>query len=362
WCHPVNRAWLLVCNGSGEWQIAADCGITQGFGCCRGTEEPGPDHRCDCRASPRGITKTKTSVEEEKSKMTKRSSEKEISAVKETAGTVATNNSECVPGQFWCDQTNFDWIILCDLAGEWRKVLYCGTTLEGAGCCRGPSNPSEQSPTCECPGLSGGTPALSHESSPIDSKFTQPRTIESSNKTPTMMEEKRTEEPQCTPGTYRCRQPFVYGHLEVCNPESVWVISSLCCGPYTCEDPVGDTPAHCLCSPSHPGAETDLSPRSLEASDSASLEVRQETPPPNEPVPGICISGTYACGGHRRWIWVCNGGKWKFASDCKYEGACKTDSNGVPYCDPRLEVGQLTAEESSTLLTVARDAMSTSTA
>ncbi|KAH7090519.1 hypothetical protein FB567DRAFT_520042 [Paraphoma chrysanthemicola] len=175
--------------------------------------------------------------------------------------------------------------------------------------------------------------------------------------------EKRTEEPQCTPGTYRCRQPFLYGHLEVCNPESVWVISSLCCGPYTCEDPVGDTPAHCLCSPSQLGAETDLSSRSLEALDAANLEVRQETPPPNKLVRGPCIPGTYRCHSLNRLIFVCDeDGFWVFLADCLVENGCKTGDNGVPYCDPRMKVGQPTAEKSSTLLTMARDAMSTSTA
>jgi hypothetical protein len=39
----------------------------------------------------------------------------------------------CTPGHFWCDQTGFDWIIVCNAQGIWEKSSYCGKTDQGYG-------------------------------------------------------------------------------------------------------------------------------------------------------------------------------------------------------------------------------------
>jgi hypothetical protein len=39
----------------------------------------------------------------------------------------------CIPGQYWCDQTTYEWVMVCKQAGQWEKSSYCGKTDQGHG-------------------------------------------------------------------------------------------------------------------------------------------------------------------------------------------------------------------------------------
>lgn len=89
----------------------------------------------------------------------------------------------CVPGKYWCEQTKFAWILVCNSAGQWARSANCGKTSEGYGwyiisvprfpmtvalnkshandqySCRSSSIPSGYA-ACNCRSLPGGPPAL----------------------------------------------------------------------------------------------------------------------------------------------------------------------------------------------------------
>jgi hypothetical protein len=134
-CHPSNYAWLLVCDAKGNWQAFSYCGMNGPYGCCRGTSWPGPDHSCDCRPPGSGLLASNTIEESAVTLAGLPQGEDNVATTtsnvdKRSSADLESTAQQCTPGQYWCDQNNFDWIIVCDQAGKWQKSSYCGMTGE----------------------------------------------------------------------------------------------------------------------------------------------------------------------------------------------------------------------------------------
>ncbi|KAF2036266.1 hypothetical protein EK21DRAFT_106370 [Setomelanomma holmii] len=299
WCYPYDYSWLIICDANGVWQWSAYCGKNGIYGCCQGSKDPSPDHRCDCR--PPSSRQLIADVD------IKRATD-EV--------TVAETAQECSPGQFWCDQTNFDWIIVCGQNGKWQISSYCGKTSQGYGCCRGSSIPGG-SPSCDCRSLPGGPPTHLRDAQHIDpvtaESTTDANVAQNLESTAVSTPEARStddgnddrgvpraetpQEGECTPGTYRCRQPFIYGQIQLCDSQGVWYISAVCCGPYTCYDPPGDEPPRCECGPSSHGNDVASSPRFI-----AARQFDPEAGPQDPDEPELCSPGRYTCGDRNRKV------------------------------------------------------------
>lgn len=39
----------------------------------------------------------------------------------------------CEPGQYWCDQWTFSWVMTCEAGGHWKNISFCGQTDAGFG-------------------------------------------------------------------------------------------------------------------------------------------------------------------------------------------------------------------------------------
>jgi hypothetical protein len=165
------------------------------------------------------------------------------------------------------------------------------------------------------------------------------------------------EEELCTPGTYRCKQPFSQGWLQVCDSNRAWILASECCGPYTCVDEPGDTPATCVCG--HQPRSVDAP--SLPSSDKAA-DVQQA-----EQASDGCKPGTYSClAPDTAPLMVCNSlGNWQVSDVCCGMKTCRQGSTpGTAYCtcNPFRSISQdpplVEQTKGSTLVTVAKEATS----
>jgi hypothetical protein len=47
--------------------------------------------------------------------------------------TLESAEEGCIPGQYWCDQAAYEWVMVCNQAGQWEKSSYCGETSQGYG-------------------------------------------------------------------------------------------------------------------------------------------------------------------------------------------------------------------------------------
>jgi hypothetical protein len=182
----------------------------------------------------------------------------------------------------------------------------------------------------------------------------------------------------CTHGTYRCRQPFVLGHLQVCGSDGVWQISNECCGPYTCVDPPGNEPPHCECSRKSrsissvgqffPGYEN--TPRSFNYS-----PTDLDSGPQDPDEPELCTPGRFTCGDRESKVYVCNfKGNWEFSDKCGSGTKCMRGEHHEAYCTGVTKGNGKTAAKSAdsapigaggksaTLVTVAKEAASTAKA
>jgi hypothetical protein len=175
---------------------------------------------------------------------------------------------------------------------------------------------------CDCRPPSGGlldSGDLTHERSEKARSIDAPKAIQD--------EESRFPSGNCTPGTFRCRQPFVFGHLQVCGHDGVWQISSQCCGPYTCIDPPGDEPPHCECSPKT---------RSIDAVSHSTADKAVDTPSYNTHLDSaICSPGTYSCVfQHYVPLMICGADRlWHVSSMCcGYETCSPGSVPGTAYC------------------------------
>jgi hypothetical protein len=266
----------------------------------------------------------------------------------------------CKPGDYQCHPTSAAWLLVCDSNSNWQISTYCGM-LGPYGCCRGTSWPGPEH-SCDCRPSANGlfasntieegiAPALSQDNKrsevisdddQLDSDVDQ---LSSPN------------EELCTPGTYRCKQPFSQGWLQVCDSNRVWILASQCCGPYTCVDEPGDTPATCVCG--HQARSVDAP--SLASSDKA-VDVQQA-----EQASGGCKPGTYSClAPDTAPLMVCNLlGDWMVSDVCCGMKTCRQGSTpGTAYCtcDPFRSTSQnpplAVQTEGLTLVTVAKEAAS----
>ncbi|KAH4038039.1 hypothetical protein HBI25_037480 [Parastagonospora nodorum] len=147
WCDEIAFKGLYVCGQNLQWQLVADCGTTStGFGCCRAVL-PGSAW-CDCRGLPggppmflpAGVSAAAAAVAvdagttETTVPTTKDIASREApSSVAPDSVTPESSNEKCTPGQFWCETPGWDWVIVCNLNGDWERSNFCGKTSENYG-------------------------------------------------------------------------------------------------------------------------------------------------------------------------------------------------------------------------------------
>jgi hypothetical protein len=184
--------------------------------------------------------------------------------------------------------------------------------------CRSSSVPCVYA-ACDCRSLPSGPPALQHDATCFAGADEKVREI-------TRYAEPVVNEGKCTPGTYRCRQPFVTGDLQVCNADSVWHISSYCCGPYTCYDAPGDEDPHCQCRPKARSIASAVSSTSDKAIEAAQPNIVSDQTP--------CRPGTVMCSlpNIAPLITCDERGIWQVLDECCGLYSCRTDESGSGYC------------------------------
>jgi hypothetical protein len=135
------------------------------------------------------------------------------------------HEESCEPATYQCTRRYADALEVCGSDRKWKLAATCC----GVHTCHVAS--LLEVPMCNCTKESHSLDASAHE-----------------EETPGI-QQVESEDPSaaCSPGAFRCRQPFVYGQLQVCNSLGFWQVSSNCCGPCTCIVAQGDVPAHCEC-------------------------------------------------------------------------------------------------------------------
>ena len=174
---------------------------------CRTSTDGGQSARCDCRGLPGGPPALDAVATTEK--------REDVSAAQ-----------ACTPGQYWCNQNGFDWIVVCNGQGRWELSSYCGKTSQGYGCCRGSSIPGSNF-WCDCRNLPGGPPA---EKRGLDGSKA------ANDTTPGALDpawDRKKDGPQdpdepdfCTPGRYTCGDSDT--RVYVCDWNGNWQRSAKC--------------------------------------------------------------------------------------------------------------------------------------
>jgi hypothetical protein len=214
----------------------------------------------------------------------------------------------CEPGTYQCTRRYADSIEVCGQDKKWRLAATCC----GIQPCEVPS--TLEVPQCNC------------SPSPRSLDASAPKAEIRLDDTQYMASDYAST--QCTPGTYQCRQPFLTGHLQVCNAQGVWQISSECCGPYTCYDAPGDEPAHCMCTPEA---------RTLDAIRSPSSDKAVDVPQSDDGIQRYepCWPGAYKCDEPGTApLMVCNAlRRWIISSKCCGLHTCQDGhQSGTAYC------------------------------
>lgn len=157
----------------------------------------------------------------------------------------------------------------------------------------------------------------------------------------------------CNPGTCSCTAPDTVP-LMVCNPQGQWRVSDTCCGMHTCRQGVDPKTAYCNC----PHVKKSLPAQSLGAS------LAQPTSGPEDhDEPEFCSPGRFTCGDSGRKVYACNiKGNWELSATCTSDHVCAKGLRSEVYCVkttwPADDVGGSTDEGCTTLLTVAKEAAS----
>jgi hypothetical protein len=256
-----------------------------------------------------------------------------------------------------------------DEPGLWL-VSNCGSSIsffdgqldaDNLSSCRSSSIPSGYA-ACDCRSLPGGPPALQYDATHSNNAVEHAREV-------TLDAASVVHEGECTPGTYRCRQPFVTGDLQVCSADGVWQISSHCCGPYTCYDAPGDEGPHCQCR----AEDRAIDPAVASPSDQAvEVQMRDNEPTTGPEDPEPCTYDYLTCGDGDSSVYGCNHQeKWVLLNVCIPGTSCVRGEDHGAFCvgdfgtagkamsgsADRLTVGtEEGVEGSTTLLTVAKDA------
>jgi hypothetical protein len=216
-----NQDAITVCDLNGQWHLAALC---CGPGTCNIIPlQPNVPYCTYCNGPSVPHTETNSTH------------------VKPAVAELDYEES-CEPATYQCTRRYADALEVCGLDRKWKLVATCC----GVHTCQ--ISPFLEVPLCNCPNGSRSLDASAHE-----------------EETPSI-QQVISDDPSaaaCSPGTFQCRAPYVFGQLQVCNSLGVWQVSSNCCGPYTCIITQGDIPAHCECSPKPQTLETVAAPSTM---------------------------------------------------------------------------------------------------
>jgi hypothetical protein len=212
---------IMVCDLNGEWQLAALC---CGHNTCKmKPSQPNVPYCTTCNGPSVSHTETNSTH------------------VKPAVAELDYEES-CEPSTYQCTRRYADALEVCGLDRKWKLAATCC----GVHTCQ--ISPFLEVPVCNCSSDSRFLDASAHE-----------------EETPSI-QQVISDDPSaaaCSPGTFQCRAPYVFGQLQVCNSLGVWQVSSNCCGPYTCIIAQGDIPAHCECSPKPQTLETGAAPPTM---------------------------------------------------------------------------------------------------
>jgi hypothetical protein len=185
--------------------------------------------------------------------------------------------------------------------------------------CRSSSIPSGYA-ACDCRSLPGGPPTFQYDAARSIDTIEQVREV-TRDAVPIV------QKGECTPGTYRCRQPFTIGDLQFCNAVGVWQISSHYCGPYTCYDAPGDEGPHCQCRPEARSLDSAVSSTSDRAVEARQSEVVSDQMPCRP-------AGTVTCSlPNIAPLIICDANAtWQVMDKCCGLYSCRTDESGTGHC------------------------------